>query len=230
MMTDYESVEAPRFPGESRSRQQGQRIAAPGEARARHAVLLSGELEKSAIVHTTAIIAAIEIGLFVAGRDVGTRVRIGVLDPPAAHVDAQLARTALDAQMLECPELNARQVEHSTGFVIEIVDLDAVVENSNAIEPVVVGCGLWRRQPAGAKRGDPGNAIEQIDHRQRSGREKLSAIPLVLRADLIENRIRKSTHWRLDGVGFHLGTIRSRISFRLNWDRNFTGRRLHHLR
>src|SRR2546430_8106735 len=106
MVPKHEGIDAPAFSCDANSAQQRQGIAAPREAWARHAVLLTGQLEHATVVEPLAVEPAVKIGIFVSRRDVGASVGVGVVHSPAAHVDAQLTSSSFDTQMLERPELD----------------------------------------------------------------------------------------------------------------------------
>src|SRR5437868_206785 len=55
VMAKHKTVDAPAFPGDSNSRQQGKRVTASGEASAGHTKLLTGKLENTSIVESLAV-------------------------------------------------------------------------------------------------------------------------------------------------------------------------------
>src|SRR4051812_12118137 len=162
MVTEHVAVDTPVFLRHADPSQQRKRVTTAREPRARDPELLSTELQYATVVESLTVKSAVEIGVLVAGGDIDAGVRVGVVDAPAAHVDPQLARASLDAQMLERPELHRRQIEHSAGAGIEIVDLESIVEDSDAAEIAIVQSSLWSRQPPRSERRHSWNAVEEV--------------------------------------------------------------------
>src|SRR4051794_18140525 len=166
MVAERESIEAPAFLRAPDPGHQRKCVAATSKPAAGDAELLPAELQHAAVLEPLSVKPAIEIGVFVTRGDIDPGVWIGVVDAPGAHVYPQLAGTALDAQVLERPQLNGREVEDAASARIEIVDLQTVVENSDATEVPVVHRGLGCCQPPRPERRHSRNPVEQIDKRE----------------------------------------------------------------
>ena len=101
VMTNDKAIEAPVLPGNADPTKERERIPTACESRTANSKLLTSKLHYAAVIESLAVKPAVEIRVLIPGRDVNTRVWIGVLHAPAPHVDAQLAGSPLDAQMLE---------------------------------------------------------------------------------------------------------------------------------
>src|SRR3954464_5430077 len=132
--------------------------------------------------------------------------------------------------MLQRPDRNVREIEDATCSVIEVVDFQAVVENSDATKVSIVHRRLRGREPPGSERGYTRNAIEQIDETESAGREELRTIPLVLRTYLVERGVGEASDRRFDRIRFDCRAVGAGVRFRLNRNWNLTSRRRHHLR
>ena len=106
VMSEDEAVNAPTLFGDADAAKERQRVAGAGEACACHAVLLARELEHTTVTRSLSVVAAVDVRVFVSGCHIDACVRVGVLNSPGPHVDAELAGGALDAQMFERPQLH----------------------------------------------------------------------------------------------------------------------------
>ena len=106
--------------------------------------------------------SAIEIGIFIAGVDVGASHRNHRTDAPAPQVHPGLVGATFDTRPLQLPEFEEGEVGDPGVARVELVELDAVVENPDSPKLAVTRRHVRRPHPAAAKHCEAGDAVQQL--------------------------------------------------------------------
>ena len=222
-----DGVGAPAVTRPPDAREEIERVGIASEAGRLRAVLLRRELERLAARVALSVEAPIEVGLLVAGVDVGARVRRGTLHAPGAEMNAHLCRVALDRNVFERPQRNVAQLRDTVRARIERIELQPVEEDANAAHVSQIGGFHGHADPARAIARDAGNAVEEIEQGERAAGEQLVAAPPELGPDVGEHRRLGAREGCLDRIGrWHVDRNRTRLrSSRSGIDANGIGAR-----
>src|SRR5207244_8085567 len=172
-----ERVRAPPLPPDSNANENTELVAALDGASRIGAILLSGDLQRLAMLIPAPEETAIQVGVEVTGVNVRARVRRGAVHAPTSHINADLGRAALDANVVERPQGDLREIPNAVHARIELLELESVEKDADTTGVAEKRADHWLGDPVRPYAGHARNSLEQILHGQRAGRKEVAAVP-----------------------------------------------------